>query len=102
MSRKIAFLIPLILLLLVPVWAQEDDPPDYRVQILGYEISDDGEDLIIQFGVYNTGGDAENASIVQLRDISSSEEIARTRVRALGGGGRQRKRLITQYWCAGI
>ncbi len=86
MPRKFVLLITL-LLLIAPAWAQEDDPPDYRVKILGYKISEDDESLIIRFGVYNTGGNAESASIVQLRDISSSEEIARTRVRALDGDG---------------
>ena len=91
MSRRTAIVL-LVLLMLVPIRAQESGedeiPPDYRVSNTSFNISDDGREIVVQFSVYNSGGTATEDATVQLVELrDSSQVLAETTLAPLEGNG---------------
>jgi len=68
---------------------QPENPPNYRLQVFGYNASADGSQIVIRFGVSNIGGDAARTASVVVTDLSNGAEIAQESglVRPLQGGG---------------
>jgi hypothetical protein len=90
MLRPIIFLclIILSLLLTAPSLAQQEDtPPDYQVRLPGYQYSEDSEEIIVTFAVYNKAGPADREATAELVDLSTGTVIGSTTIRPLGGGG---------------
>lgn len=90
MSRTYALLILALVCVLTPVLAQQQptaSPPDYRVQVFGYDVDESNQQIVVRFGVLNSGGAAEIPATVRLTDLRTGEVIASTRIRPLGGGG---------------
>jgi hypothetical protein len=86
---RLCVLIVLSLFIAIPAFAQEgqDIPPNYRVQIFDYELSADETEIIINYGVYNQGGAANEPTLVALIDLSTGRVIATDQIRALSANG---------------
>lgn len=91
MSRFVVCVFIIVVGIVGIAQAQDDPPdaPDYRVQALGTSISEDGESIVVEFGVSNIGADAQARVSVQLIDLSTGEVVttAISAVRPLQGGG---------------
>ncbi len=85
MTLLIALLLPFTLL----AQGNDEQPPDYRVQVFGYEISDDRRQIIINFGVSNIGGASDEYASVLLTDLITGDivVIESDLVEPLSGGG---------------
>ena len=80
MSRFIALaLTSLIAALLLPGLAQAQQadpdvdptaPPDYRLNIFNYEYAEAEGEIIINYGIYNKGGAAQEPSIVEVFELA--------------------------------
>src|SRR5688500_6584943 len=68
----------------LPVRAQTpQQPTDYRIYPISQSLTDDREQFIVTFGVYNTGGDATVESTVILVVAASGEQLGIQPMRAL-------------------
>lgn len=97
MARIIAFI--MILAFAVTLTAQDDDAeaPNYRVDVLGYTVSADNTEVIVNYSLYNSGGNATEEASVRLVRLNNGEEIATASVDPIPGNGGNRDDLSLRF-----
>lgn len=91
MLRKcIQILLLCALMMPLALHAQQDDneTPDYQVRNATWRESPDGDEIVVTFAVYNSGGDATSGALAQLTQLgNASVVLAETVVEPLAGNG---------------
>ena len=73
MYRLTALLLTLVLFA-TTIWSQENQqPPNYQIPLRNYRVA--GDEIIVEFAVYNQGGPATQAATLRLENISTRETI---------------------------
>lgn len=70
-------LIALLLVFVIPLAAQDDDTelPDYQVNNTDFALSPEGDEIVVTFAIYNSGGDATQLAAAQLVEVANSNNI---------------------------
>lgn len=82
--HRLFLLVWIALVGVLPVHAQTpEQPPDYRIYPIDQARSDDNSEILVRFGILNTGGAATIESTAILLITSTGEQIGMERVRPL-------------------
>ncbi len=79
---KRLFLLLLALITIIPASAQ-DTPPDYAIRNIRSRFTDGGRQTVVEFEIWNIGGEATVPATVALRVIATGQEIATDEVQPL-------------------